>query len=228
MRSPLKYSGLCRFGAGALPVSLARNRQVASRGRQARIPRHSRPGELTPDLSLPGAFWQCQEGPAMIDPTTLQFARRLARIKARQLGRLIRTCSREDLEQELLLEVVIGWERFDPARGKPAAFVEHLIQQKAWKLRRAEGSQRPTRSFDADHHDKPAVDDDFRHIALRIDVDVAVTNLPPDLRKACDQLRRDSVSSVARSRGVPRSTLDSSLKRVRETFRRADLDQYLS
>ena len=22
------------------------------------------------DLSLPGAFWQCQEGPAMIDPTT--------------------------------------------------------------------------------------------------------------------------------------------------------------
>lgn len=163
-----------------------------------------------------------------IDPTTLQFARKLARIKARQLGRLIRSCSREDLEQELLLEVVIGWERFDPARGKPAAFVEHLIQQKAWKLRRAAGSERRTRSFDTNNHDQPAGDDPIRHVALRIDVDVAVSNLPADLRKACDELRRESVSGVARNRGVPRSTLDSSLKRVRETFRRADLDQYLS
>jgi len=166
--------------------------------------------------------------PTRIDPTTLQFARKLARIKARQLGRLIRTCSREDLEQELLLEVVVGWERFDPARGKPAAFVEHLIQQKAWKLRRAASSERRARSFDANSHDQPAGDDAIRHIALRIDVDLAVDSLSPDLRKVCDELRRETVSSVARSRGVPRSTLDSSLKRVRETFRRADLDQYLS
>jgi len=166
--------------------------------------------------------------PTRIDPTTLQFARRLARIKSRQLGRLIRSCSLEDLEQELLLEVIVGWQRFDPARGKPAAFVEHLIQQKAWKLRRAAGADHAARSFDAGSHDRPARDDAIRGIALRIDVDVAVSKLPPDLRKACDELRRETVSGVARSRGVPRSTLDSSLKRVRETFRRADLDRYLS
>lgn len=163
-----------------------------------------------------------------IDPTTLEFARRLARIKARQLGRIMRAASRDDIEQELLLEVIVGWERFDAARGKPAAFVEHLIQQKAWKLRRAADAVRSARTLDAEALDQAVEDHSLRQAALRIDVDIALDELSPDLKSACDELRRETVSSVARSRGVPRSTLDSSLKRVREAFRKANLDEYLS
>lgn len=165
-----------------------------------------------------------------IDPATLTFARKLARIKARQLRRLLPGQSIEDLEQELLLEVLAGWGRYDPERGRAEPFIERLVQQKAWKLLRdrRQTAERRQRVFQLGDHDQPDPADEVESACLRHDVGMAVAALPPRLRDACEQLRRESVSTVARAQGVPRSTLDSSLRKVRAAFAHAGLAQYLS
>ena len=67
-----------------------------------------------------------------IDPATLTFAQSLVRIKARQLAKIIPSPAvnnRKDLEQDLLLEVVVRWSRFNPSRGSAEAFVERVVER---------------------------------------------------------------------------------------------------
>lgn len=167
-----------------------------------------------------------------IDPATLKFARTLSRIKVRQSGLLIRRADREDVEQELLLEVVVRWHRFDPLKATAEAFVERIVRDKLRNIlrdrRRAKRDWRREQALDPQAHDRPDTTDELRRAELRVDVQAVAGSLPPSLRDACDQLRRESISAVARGIGTPRSTLDSALRRAREAFQRGDLDQYLS
>ncbi len=167
-----------------------------------------------------------------IDPATLKFARTLARIKVRQSGRLILRADREDVEQELLLEVVVRWTRFDPLKATAEAFVERVVRDKLRNIlrdrKRAKRDWRREQALDPKAHDRPDRANGLRQVELRVDVQAVVADLPPTLREACDQLQRESLSAVARGIGSPRSTLDSALGKAREAFRRGDLDQYLS
>ena len=50
-------------------------------------------------------------------------------------------------------------------------------------------------------------------------MDSARDNLPPDLRALCDCLQAGSLSNAARTLGIPRTTLNDRLKRLRKHFR---------
>jgi RNA polymerase sigma-70 factor (ECF subfamily) len=167
-----------------------------------------------------------------IDPATLKFARVLSRIKVRRAGRLIRRADRDDVEQELLLEVVVRWHRFDPRKATAEAFVERVVRDKFRNIlrdrQRAKRDWRREQPLEVTVHDRPESSDELRRCELRIDVHAVTGGLPPQLRVACDQLRRESVSAVARGIGKPRSTLESALRRARASFQRCDLDHYLS
>ncbi|HYD02459.1 MAG TPA: sigma factor [Phycisphaerales bacterium] len=169
---------------------------------------------------------------AQIDPASLAFAQRLARIKARQLRPLLPRESVDDVEQELLLEVITAWERYDPAKGHPEPFIERVVQQRAWKVLRdpryGGGGRKAEQAFQLGEHDRPATSDDTEGACLVEDVNAAVRKLPAPMQEVCEQLRHERVSAVARAEGVPRSTLDYWLGKVRAAFTDAALDQYVS
>jgi DNA-directed RNA polymerase specialized sigma24 family protein len=164
-----------------------------------------------------------------IDPATLSFARTLVRIKARQLvrrsarGRL----SRADVEQELLLEVLLRWPNYDPARATREAFVEQVVRSRVCTLIRAARRRRVGFPLTAAALLLPDPHDTLRCVDVRLDVEVVVDGLRPKLREACDHLRRESQSDAARFMGVNRSSLMRSLARTRPMFAQADLDSYL-
>lgn len=170
-------------------------------------------GHLLPDLSPLGAFLahaarkvRLMPAPTpSIDPSTLKFARTLVRIKARQITRRA-PGDRDDVEQTLLLEVLLRWPGYDAARGTREAFVEQIVRGKVCKLLRARKRRRATLPLTEAALRMPDPRDPIRDAALRMDVQVIVERLPPGLREACDQLRRETQSGTARVMGVNPST----------------------
>lgn len=159
-----------------------------------------------------------------LDPFTLRFAARIAAIRA---ARIARPQDREDVVQDLLLEVTAQWPGFDAARGTCEQYVEVVIKGKVAKILRDRRRQKrdPAREepLNPSEHDRPAPGNSAADADRRLDVEGLLALLPPDLRAQCEQLRRDTVSQVARESGMPRSSLDDALSRVRELYRRDEL-----
>lgn len=163
----------------------------------------------------------------LIDSEALSFARRLARIKAAQLKRRLARAEREDLEQELLVEIIAGWKRYDPARGRAEPFIERLVARRAWQLLRERRFRTRTFRFDDSGVQEPAaLPQDLDAIGARHDIGAVVASMEPLLRTACALLDHQSVSTAARAMSIPRSTLDSWLVKVRATFTGAGLNHY--
>lgn len=168
-----------------------------------------------------------------IDPATLTFAQSLVRIKARQLARVIPSPAvnnRKDLEQELLLEIVVRWSRFNPSRGSAEAFVERVVERKLCKLlrdaKRAKRGSAASISLSCDD----AVDerDRIRDTCIRADVRGAMNAMPERDRRVCDQLLRETVSEAARQLRTPRTTLEYAVSRIRSQMGKAEIHEYLS
>jgi len=62
---------------------------------------------------------------------------------------------------------------------------------------------------------------------LRHDLEAVLQELSPDQRDLCFRVVDTPVAEVARELGVPRTTLNDSLRRVQAVFARADLSSYL-
>ncbi|MBL0926179.1 MAG: sigma-70 family RNA polymerase sigma factor [Phycisphaerales bacterium] len=160
-----------------------------------------------------------------LNAAALEFALRLARIKAVQLRRRLPWEQVEDIQQELLLAVVQGWTRYDPSR-RAEPFIEVIIRHRACKLLercRHRGRSRQDLLVAAEH---AAANRDQHDSDLRHDTGIAMATLAPEVRRACQQLKTESTSSVARSLGIPRSTLDSWLHKARGVFRSGGLGCY--
>ncbi|MBK9187357.1 MAG: sigma-70 family RNA polymerase sigma factor [Phycisphaerales bacterium] len=164
-----------------------------------------------------------------IDPATLHFARRLVRIKASQITRSARHAveGRNDLEQELMLEVLLRWPKYDPARASREAFVEQVVRSRVCTLIRARRRRPVTRPLTAAAFLRPDPADPIRCVDVRLDVQVVVNRLRPRLREACDHLRRESQSDAARAMGANRSSMMRSLAQTRRMFADSGLDSYL-
>lgn len=159
-----------------------------------------------------------------MDALPLTFVLKLARIKAHQIGP---PSEREDVEQDLVLEVLVRFPAFDPIRGNSEAFVEQVVKGKVSKIIR--DRQREKRSGQRRPMPERVDRGDFvRDADLRMDLEEVLRDVPVTLHDACDQLRRETVSEAARNIGVPRSTLDSGLIGLRERFRKGSLDKYIS
>lgn len=180
---------------------------------------------------------------------------RLITFKAKQLTAHpgFSATDREDIEQELLLDLLRRQPKYDPARAQSNTFVAHVVEHRASTLieeRKAGMREYRLQAFSLNDHieDEDGVrcersetfdQDDYllrtgrqsrSSIELRdmgIDVRSVIDQLPPKLRDLCRRLMRDSITDVSRETGIPRSTLYGVIDKVRAAFNDAGLEAYL-
>lgn len=184
------------------------------------------------------------------------YAREVIRHKARQLiGKYgFTNGDYEDLEQEMALDLLMRLSKFDPSKASLNTFVARIVDRKISNLIRYRKQekrdyQREARSLDEpievengaigtfgdaisqdDHdlrtgrHDRP---DAERH-DLHLDLSLAISELPPELRSLARRLVRQTVAEAARDLGVSRATLyDTGIARLRKAFEDKGLSDYL-
>ena len=139
---------------------------------------------------------------------------------------------RPDFEQELWTHLLEAWPDYDPARGTEGAFAHAVLLRAGRSIVRARYA-RKRRPVDAE--DWPplpeteelfdaAAEADIVRAERRLDLDPALARLPADLRALADLLETHTVSEAARELGVPRSSLQRTLARLRGHFGAAGLD----
>ena len=187
-----------------------------------------------------------------IDP----YAVEIIRFKARQLvGQAGFTASdRDDLEQELILDLLRRLPKYAPSRAKRNTFIARVVEHKISTLiekqtahkrdyRRCpcslnerfeeeEEGRSVERAETLDQEDyllrigvEPGAAEELR--ALALDVAAVVETLPPELGDLCRRLKQETVSEISRDTGVSRATLCESVRRLRKIFEDAGLKNYL-
>ena len=186
-----------------------------------------------------------------IDP----YAARLIRFKARQLvGKAGFTASdREDIEQELTLDLLRRLPKYNPKRAQLNTFIARVVEHRLASL--IEAQKAGIRDYrrcrcslnecfeDADGRSVERVDtfdqEDYllrtggqsrpseELSALAIDVAAIIEGLPHELRNLCRRLKAETVTEISRDTGVPRGTIYESIKKLREIFKDAGLRNYL-
>ena len=186
-----------------------------------------------------------------IDP----YAAGLIRFKARQLvGQAGFTASdREDIEQELRLDLLRRRPKYNPKRAQLNTFIARVVEHRLASL--IEAQKAGIRDYrrcrcslnecfeDADGRSVERVDTfDQEDYLLRtgaqsrpseelnrlaIDVAAVLETLPPELRELCRRLKAETVTEISRDTGVPRGTIYESIKKLREIFKDAGLRNYL-
>ena len=186
-----------------------------------------------------------------IDP----YAAGLIRFKARRLvGQAGFTASdREDIEQELTLDLLRRLPKYNPKRAQLNTFIARVVEHRLASL--IEAQKAGIRDYrrcrcslnecfeDADGRSVERVDTfDQEDYLLRtgaqsrpseelnrlaIDVAAVLETLPPELRELCRRLKAETVTEISRDTGVPRGTIYESIKKLREIFKDAGLRNYL-
>jgi RNA polymerase sigma-70 factor (ECF subfamily) len=161
----------------------------------------------------------------------------------------------EDIEQDLTLDLLERLPKFDPAKATLNTFVARCIDHKVSQLLRhrqtemrdhqreacslndevevgeEELAERHTTISQDEHdlrigkHNRPAAE----RADLQLDVAAVLADLPPELREVAEMLTTMPVAEVARTLGIPRSTLyETHLARLRVTFEAKGLGGYFS
>jgi len=183
------------------------------------------------------------------------YAVQLIKYKARQLvGRVGFTESdREDLEQEMVLDLLRRLPKFDPKRAGRNTFIARIVEHKVATIIEAQkAGMRDYRLCSCSLNDR-LEDEEGRSIErmetidqedylrrtgklsrpmselrnLSIDLRSAVQALPPELRELCKRLQTKSVTEISRDTGIPRGTIYESIKKLRAIFEDAGLKDYL-
>ena len=186
-----------------------------------------------------------------IDP----YAAGLIRFKARQLvGKAgFSAWDREDIEQELTLDLLRRLPKYNPKRAQLNTFIARVVEHRLASL--IEAQKAGIRDYrrcrcslnecfeDADGRSVERVDtfdqEDYllrtggqsrpseELSALAIDVAAVLEGLPHELRNLCRRLQAETVTEISRGTGVPRGTIYESIKKLREIFKDAGLRNYL-
>ncbi len=186
-----------------------------------------------------------------IDP----YAAGLIRFKARQLvGKAgFSAWDREDIEQELTLDLLRRLPKYNPKRAQLNTFIARVVEHRLASL--IEAQKAGIRDYrrcrcslnecfeDADGRSVERVDtfdqEDYllrtggqsrpseELSALAIDVAAVLEGLPHELRNLCRRLQEETVTEISRGTGVPRGTIYESIKKLREIFKDAGLRNYL-
>jgi RNA polymerase sigma-70 factor, ECF subfamily len=158
-----------------------------------------------------------------------------------------------DIQADLLTDLLVRWRKYDPTKGKPGAFIASLVEHKVASLLRHRRAKRRhyrrccvslnTMITDPDgrgvelaqtlsaqgklgvvSHEKNDVQ---RAIELRADVASILAQLPPNLRKLCTRIGQESLRAIARREASSRWSVQKDLERIRESFVRGELCDYL-
>ena len=159
---------------------------------------------------------------------------------------------REDLEQDLVLDLLQRIGRHDPARASLETFAEHVIDNRVATLTRPCARLRaerqmvsidaPRPSSDSDAAIRTSMpDDNLDHrqqrceahadiengLSLRIDIERFVGKLTPALRLCADIMRGGNIAEGASKAGLHRSTIYERLARLRAEATAIGLHEYL-
>lgn len=158
----------------------------------------------------------------------------------------------DDLEQELLTRLWQGLRSFDPSVAHRNAFVTAIVERSvATILRDASAEKRDRRRITSlqertsateegsaelsesisrrEYNNRRCRDprDDEDLALLTSDVSTAIASLPEDLRDLAERLKTQSISAIARDLGIPRTTLNDAVRRLRRCFDDMALRNYL-
>ncbi len=183
------------------------------------------------------------------------YAANLIRYKARQLvGRYgFNRDDREDLEQDLVLDLLRRLPKFNPERAGLNTFIARVVDHavatiierqralsRGYRIPKVslsdpqhddEGNETPrSEVLDAAAYLRQTGRSDFRSQEdqdLAIALADAVRSLPPDLQELSSLCSEYRVSEISQLTGTPRSTIYERRSKIRVHFERAGLKQYL-
>ena len=179
----------------------------------------------------------------------------LIKYKARQLIRQagFTASDRDDLEQELILDLLRRRPKYNPKRAQFNTFIARVVEHRVASLIEAQKAgirdyrrcpfSLNDRFEDAEGRSVERMEtidqEDYllrtgaqsrpsdELSALALDVAAVLEALPPELRELCRRLKAESVTEISRDTGVPRGTIYESIKKLREIFEDAGLRNYL-
>lgn len=158
----------------------------------------------------------------------------------------------EDLQQELMIAYLHAWPSFDPSKGDRRSFIKASINNAARNLVVAAEAQKRWTGITlaslataiSDQDDSPTLADaisnedglwdsvylgyDQLSVDLRHDLDRAISQLPPDLARICLLLKMRTITEIAAETGIPRTTIQDAVKKLRKIMGNAGLRIYLS
>jgi len=174
------------------------------------------------------------------------YAKWLVGYKAKQLvGKAGFTESdKEDIEQELILDLLERSSNYDPDKSRRHTFVAWVVENGVARLlerrqaakrdqQRIEFSLNETmRDEEGGETERSATIPDPRGETARLcdlvlDVGELLQALPPKLRSLCEGLKVQTVSEISQQTGIPRSTLYESIYKLRRQCRSKGIDEYV-
>lgn len=183
------------------------------------------------------------------------YAVRIIRHKARQLvgSAGLTESDRDDLEQEMMLDLLRRLSKYDPDRARRSTFIARVVAHKVatiieertagkrdWRLCTASLNDRiePDGGGSVELMEVYDLEEYLRRMGrlscpseerldLSIDLGRAVASLPPELRTLCERLETETVTEISRDTGIPRGTLYERIKEIRRLFEDAGLRDYL-
>ena len=186
---------------------------------------------------------------AGIDPYAVRVVRLTTHALVKRGG--IPAADRQDVEQELMLDLLRRLPRFDASRASLRTFTARVVAHcatrivaAAWEARRmarrteslheevedGQGGrveQWETLDTDCDRRRPGRQSADGESLDLRLDVDALLSDLPREMRELCEGLRRHSVAGLGRATETARGRLWRRVPSVRARFVAAGIDAYL-
>lgn len=183
------------------------------------------------------------------------FASQLIRQKARQLVRHpgFTKSEREDIEQELRIELIQKFRCFDPRRARETTFIARVLENKVISLIRARVAEKRDFRRDARSLNETVSDAEGGQVEqaqtldasaarantgqaarsaeeqaqLRFDMVELLKALPDDLRQLAELLQDMTEYAASRALGKSRRQIANDVARLRELFEDGDLRDYL-
>jgi RNA polymerase sigma-70 factor (ECF subfamily) len=183
-----------------------------------------------------------------------RYAVRLIKFKAIQLvGHAGFTDSdREDIEQEMVIDLLSRLPKFDPDKAKRNTFITRVVEHKVANLIEAQAKAHGDyRQYGCSLNEQVELDDgesaerteivsedDYlqrtkrksspaqKMTELAIDLDVFLAKLPEELRSLCALLAEETLTEISDRTRVPRSTLYESINQLRRLLKKAGFDKY--
>ena len=182
------------------------------------------------------------------------FTRRLAKKKSRQLvGKYgFSETDQDDIKQDIYLHVFQRWSSYDPAEGHHHKFITAVVERYVANfvrdrcaIKRYEGEHTSLETPLPETSQALSVGDalsdaalDARHCRqrrsdkelseLRMDLQTALDELPPQWSEVLELRRSLTVTEISEQLGIPRTTINSWIRQARERFIEFGSDEYLN
>lgn len=144
---------------------------------------------------------------------------------------------RDDLRQDMMIELLKAAPRYRPERAKWATYVCRVLDIYFKQYCRQQSRRRTRGSFAsfANHERRGRtivgigaddVRDEIDRLETRLTVETVLAGLPPKLRRFCQLLKEHSLAEVRRIMGIPHTSAYRMIDRLRRRFRDAGFENF--